>query len=85
MGGGVAPCVMSATSKNEHARAKSHATRPLVRGNETPTWFGRASFARCRDFLLRLAGCQGKDAIAEGRRGAPATGSFCGRGVRRRK
>src|ERR1700730_16420151 len=32
-----------------------------------------------RDFLLRLAVCQGKDLLAEGRRGALATSWFRGR------
>jgi hypothetical protein len=36
-------------------------------------------FACSGDFLLRLAGCQGKDPIAEGQRAALATSWFCGR------
>jgi hypothetical protein len=47
------------------------AARTLVPGNHEPDVIRASPFARRGDFPLRLPGCQGKDPIAEGGRGAP--------------
>jgi hypothetical protein len=48
------------------------AASPLVPGNDDTDMVRASPLARSGDFLLRLAGCQGKDLIPEGRRGALA-------------
>src|ERR1700757_4326872 len=55
------------------------AASALVPGNRRADMV-RASPLACRgDFLLRLAGCQGKDLIVEAWRAPPAASWFCGR------
>jgi hypothetical protein len=49
------------------------AASPLVPGNGGADMVRAGRFACSGDFLLRLAGCQGKDPIAEGQRAALAT------------
>jgi hypothetical protein len=48
------------------------AASPLVPGNDDTDMVRASPLARSGDFLLRLAGCQGKDLIPEGRRSALA-------------
>src|ERR1700719_1681676 len=59
--------------------AQFDAASSLVPGNDAADMV-RARPPTCsRDFLLRLSVCQGKDLLAEGRRGALATSWFRGR------
>jgi hypothetical protein len=58
------------------------ATRPFVPGNDDTDVVWTSPLACGRYFLLRLAGCQGKDLIAEGRRSAPAGSRLSGRAAR---
>jgi hypothetical protein len=53
-----------------------------VPGNDDTDMVRASPLARSGDLLLRLAGCQGKDLIAEGRRGVLAASWFCGRSAR---
>ena len=57
------------------------AASPLVPGNGGADMVRASVFAGSSDFLLRLAGCQSKDLIAQVRRAAPATSWYCGRGA----
>ena len=57
------------------------AASPFVSGKDDPDMVWASAFACSGDFLLRFAICQGKDLIAEARRGRPATG--CARDRRR--
>ena len=56
--------------------------RPFVPGNDDTDVVWTSPLACGRYFLLRLAGCQGKDLIAEGRRRAPAGSRLSGRAAR---
>src|ERR1700680_1546060 len=58
------------------------AASPLMPGNDDADMVRASSLACSGDFLLRLAVCQGKDLIAEGRRGELASSWFCGRSAR---
>src|SRR5215472_5077476 len=62
----------------ELAVAFFDAASALVSGDGDADMVGANPFACSGDFLLRLAICQGKDLIAEARRGRTATGWFCG-------
>src|ERR1700746_327722 len=62
--------------------AQFDAASSLVPGNDTADMVRARAAACSRDFLLRLAACQGKDPLAEGRRGALATCWFRGRSAR---
>ncbi len=62
------PCV-------ELPAALFNAASPLVPGNDDTDMVRASALASGGDFLLRLAGCQGKHLIAEGRQGA-APGSW---------
>ena len=55
------------------------AASPLVPGNDDADMVRASPLACSGDFLLRLDVCQGKDLIAEGRRGALAASWFYGR------
>src|SRR6202171_6363914 len=55
------------------------AASPLVPGNDNADMVRASPLACSGDFLLRLAGCQSKDLLAEGGRGALAASWFCGR------
>ena len=56
------------------------ATSPPVSGNRNADMVRANARAGRRDFLLGLAGCEGKNLIAEARRRAFAGGWFSGRG-----
>ena len=55
-----------------------NAASPLVPGKGHADMVWASPRACSGDFLLRLTVCQGKDLIAEGRRGALAASWFCG-------
>jgi hypothetical protein len=55
------------------------AASALVPGYRCADMVWSRVFACSGDFLLRFAGCQGKDLIVEARRTPPAAGRFCGR------
>jgi hypothetical protein len=54
------------------------ASGSLVPGNRGADMIWASSSARGGNFLLYLAGCQGKDLIAQARRGALAASQSCG-------
>src|SRR4029077_6334732 len=56
-----------------------NAASPLVPGNGGADMVRAGALACSGDFLLCLAGCEGKDLIAETRRAAFAASRFCGR------
>jgi hypothetical protein len=60
------------------AVALLHAPSPLVAGNRDTDMVWASSFACGGDFLLRIAGCQGKDLIAEAGSAALAARGFSG-------
>src|ERR1700730_10671530 len=62
--------------------AQFDAASPLVPGNDAADMVRASPLACSGDFLLRLAGCQSKDLLAEGGRGALAASWFCGRSAR---
>src|SRR5215471_798689 len=57
------------------------AASALVPGNGGADVVWASPLARCGDFLMRLARCQNKYPIIEGRRRALAASGFCGRGA----
>jgi hypothetical protein len=57
------------------------AASPLVPSDDDADMVRASALASGGDFLLRLAGCQGKDPISQGRRRALAASGFCGRGA----
>src|SRR5271156_2547044 len=56
-----------------------YAASPLVPGNDDADMVRASPLACSGDFLLRLAGCQGKNLLAKGRRDALATSWYRGR------
>jgi hypothetical protein len=55
-----------------------YAAGPLVPGNGGADMVRANSLARGGNFLLRFAGCQGKDVVIETRGTALAASWFCG-------
>jgi hypothetical protein len=55
-----------------------YAAGPLVPGNGGADMVRANSLARGGNFLLRFAGCQGKDLVIETRGTALAASRFCG-------
>jgi len=55
------------------------AASPLVPGNRGTDMVQASALACSGDFLLRLAGCQSEDLIAQVRRAASAASWYCGR------
>ena len=66
----------------ELAIALFDAASPLVPRNDDPDMVRASRLACRRDFLLRLAGCQRQNPIAEVRGAALAASRFCGPGAR---
>ena len=56
-----------------------YAAGPLVPGDGGADMVRASSLARSGNFLLRFAGCQGKDLVIKARRTALAASWFCGR------
>ena len=55
-----------------------YAAGPLVPGNGGADMVRASSLARGGNFLLRFAGCQGKDLVIKARGTALAASWFCG-------
>src|SRR5712671_2383015 len=62
-----------------------NAASPLVSGKGHANMVWASAFACGGDLLLRLAGCQGKDLIAEAQRAALAASPFCSPNARARR
>jgi hypothetical protein len=62
-----------------------NAASPLVPGKGHANMVWASAFACGGDLLLRLAGCQGKDLIAEAQRAALAASPFCSPSARARR